>query len=379
MATMNDGDLWILAGEAPALLDLAGATAAEGSPLFGAAEPDPEAFVREGPFIRDLLPESLRPALVAAVRAIADGPAPVTLTRGKRQRPSYRFHAYPSMEDRAWTVLESGEGGTGELWLRRDTEDVAEWAVRPMATAYPPEGLVELPAVPEPVAQVLLALAALFLERFPDPDPNWVPNSPIVFGEEDVRRHLVTGYLGESPDSLMSAVGRWLDHRWVALAADDVDEQLAVMAFRRWIGIGPTDEPLPEGSPRIGPDDYWIGHELTWWLRCLAWWDKSLVLRSPQDRFVVVQATHLYEFARVEDRFRFGPIGPDRLLARAQEVLRGAEPWGEAAKPEPPPVTPPVTPPVVSPPVAKPKFCRRCGGALREGAAFCPSCGAKLG
>ncbi|MCW5942253.1 MAG: zinc ribbon domain-containing protein [Fimbriimonadaceae bacterium] len=374
MATMNDGDLWILAGETPTLLELAKTTAQVGSPFYGAPDPDPDAFVREGPFIRELLPDALRPALAPAIRAIAEGPAPVTLVRGRRQRPSYRFHLYALASDRAWTVLEMGDEAAGELWLRRTTDDVAEWVVRPLAGAYLPEDLIALPPLPESVAQVLLALAGLFLERFPDPDPNWLPTSLFTFTLEDVRRQLVAGYLGDSPDSLMAAVGGWLDHKWVALQTDEVEQQLAVMAFRRWIGIGAPDV-VPEGQPVIGPDDYWVGHELTWWLRCLAWWDMNLVLRSPKDRLAVVQATYLYEFGRDGDRWTIGPVGPDRLLARAKEVLRKAEPWGE------PSVPPPIAdaPPPAAPPVARPRFCRECGAALREGASFCPNCGAKMG
>lgn len=204
---------------------------------------------------------------------------------------------------------------------------------------------------------VLGLLVELFIRNYPEPDPTWEPDRILTFSPKELLVLAQTAS-DQTPDSTWWAHFQHLQKiEMISLQA--IESGIAMLSIKNLIGADEKQE-----------DRFFLGKELTWFVRALAWWDRGfeLVDTGSDTRFIFLQATSLF-IITVEKGLHYGISNvsgkdvPDWIRKYLELSLSGKK-----EKPAPP----------KEGKSKIPQFCQHCGAKLVPNAKFCMNCGEKV-
>jgi ribosomal protein L40E len=204
---------------------------------------------------------------------------------------------------------------------------------------------------------VLGLLVELFIRTYPEPDPAWEPDRILTFSPKELLVLSQTA-LDQEPD------GTWWAHfqhlqKIEPISLQAIESGIAMLSNKNLIGADEEQE-----------DRFFLGKELTWFVRSLAWWDRGfeMVDTGSDTRFIFLQATGLF-FITVEKGLHYGISNvsgkdvPDWIRKYLELSL-------SRKKEKPSPSTESRR--------EAPQFCQYCGAKLVPNAKFCMNCGEKV-
>ncbi len=210
--------------------------------------------------------------------------------------------------------------------------------------------------------QVFTLLIELFIEKYPTPTQDWEPDELLTFTRDSLTRIM-------QDSSKRANENTWWQH-WkkltneTDLSQDTFDLGIAQLAHMEFIGY------LEEVG---GQDVFFIGKNLTWYLRGIVWWDKGLMLNNTVNntQFIVIAASALFVIITEGDNdfsiFNVDGITLQKYLKKYMEI---------ALNPAQEQITSKETTTIDE--ISQPVFCSQCGNKLTEGAKFCSKCGSKV-
>ncbi|MBN1537372.1 MAG: zinc ribbon domain-containing protein [Anaerolineales bacterium] len=300
--------LWFMPGELAILLEKYGVRLDANTPLAGEAVFRYQELLREPDQILAEVNSTVnRENLSATLHALARPGSIVKIKRGRRRRAVEISYACMGHSDDDIVLLKTRQDEGGELLFPFSIESLTEMLSSGMQNTKPLGIPMDefLPLSPVGLG-ALLALADLFNEEYPTPDPDWLPESPLLFSLDSWYELLQDGRQAEPQDSLVAA---FQDLTGVSIPDFDIEELaslLFVFTNEGYIGVE-TMENLPGDRDAV----YYVSKDLTLALRCLAWWDlrlgiESFTEHSPHDAlpFYALQATAIWQFSLEKDMQR---------------------------------------------------------------------------
>lgn len=208
--------------------------------------------------------------------------------------------------------------------------------------------------------QVFALLVELFIEKYPTPTSDWEPDELLTFTADSLTRIL-------QDSNLRFQENTWWQHwkqltKQTDLSLDTIELGIAQLAHKELIGFIDEVE---------GQDVYFIGKNLTWYIRGIVWWDKGLMLSNPNNntRFISIAASAIFVIIIEGDNdysiFNIDGVTQQKYLKKYLEIALNPNP--EVLNPD-----------EVEPENSKPLFCSQCGNKLTKGAKFCSNCGSKI-
>lgn len=206
---------------------------------------------------------------------------------------------------------------------------------------------------------VFALLVELFIRQYPDPDINWEPEEALTFEAADLLDLARTAEEQDEDSTWWLHFNRLEKLAPVSLA--DIQTGIAILATKELIGLS---------DDVVTIDRYFLGENLTWFIRSLAWWDRgfSVVHAANGTQFIMLQASALF-IITIEKGMHFGIANtsgnavPDLLRKYLKLSLDTKKeipsPKSESTK-------------------QTPNFCQNCGAKLIPNAKFCMNCGAKV-
>lgn len=208
--------------------------------------------------------------------------------------------------------------------------------------------------------QVFALLVELFIEKYPTPTSDWEPDTLLTFTVDSLTRIM-------QDSNLRSQENTWWQHwkqltKQTDLSLDTIELGIAQLAHKELIGFIDEVE---------GQDVYFIGKDLTWYIRGIVWWDKGLMLSNPNNntRFITIAASALFVIIIEGDNdfsiFNIDGVTQQKYLKKYIDIAINPSSEKATSKEE-----------VFDSP--KPIYCSQCGNKLTEGAIFCSKCGHKI-
>lgn len=208
--------------------------------------------------------------------------------------------------------------------------------------------------------QVFVLLVELFIEKYPTPTQDWEPNELLTFTTDSLMRIM-------QDSNMRTHENTWWQH-WkkltnqTELTNETLELGIAQLAHKELIGYIDEIE---------GQDVYFIGKDLTWYIRGIVWWDKGFMLSNTinNTQFITIAASALFVIVTEGDNdFSIFNVDGKTLQKYLKKYLEIAvNPMQEHAN---------LKEEVVN--SSQPVFCSQCGNKLTEGAKFCSNCGNKI-
>lgn len=206
---------------------------------------------------------------------------------------------------------------------------------------------------------VLTALLELFIEKYPDPTSEWIPDELIIFTSES----LLTS-INESEEKIEDQTW-WQNWKEISNAsipnAEDIETAILQLTNKSLIGM------LDEVD---GKEVFFIGKSLLWLIRSLVWWDRGFIVENDTNKtqLYVFQASSLFALVAENNQnyslFNIDGIDLPQLVSNfindSQEDKTS------------------VTEEIQEEKQQKPKFCPNCGTPIIADSKFCANCGHKL-
>jgi hypothetical protein len=274
METTTPHVLQFFPGELLRLLRKEGLMVAPDSPLMGTAALGAGWSPRTSDAILDEAVGVVdRTQLQAHLRALVAPNGTVEIRRGMHRQPPAAFFACagPGLEP-VFSIVNVEPDGSCRILLLSSGEALVAWTVE--ALRYLPAPEIVLRRFPRLVPSglvVVLAMADLFRSIYTHPDPTWRPEAAIHFSVRRLWQILDDGKAGRDGSSIAAA--------WSTLAGGTIampsHEQIAGVLILL----------ANEGLLHLEVDDageavFALGESITWAVRCLAWWDLTLVLSA---------------------------------------------------------------------------------------------------
>lgn len=206
---------------------------------------------------------------------------------------------------------------------------------------------------------VLIALLELFIEKYPTPTIDWLPNELLVFTKESLLQIIV-----DSEKKIENQT--WWQH-WKKINetsipnVDNLEIAILLLANKGFVGILDDVE---------GKEVFFIGQSLVWFLRALVWWDLGFIIENKEAKIqlFVLQATSLFAIV-IENNQNFSlfNINGNQLSKLTSNFMNYNENLNETTTEEKLNKTTP-----------KINFCQNCGTPLIKGTKFCGNCGSKI-
>ena len=208
--------------------------------------------------------------------------------------------------------------------------------------------------------QVFTLLIELFIEKYPSPTQDWAPDELLTFTSKSLMRIM-------QDSNHRTNEKTWWQH-WKKLlhqtepSQENFDMGIAQLAHKELIGY--MDE-------IAGEEVFFIGKNLTWYLRGIVWWDKGLMLKNTENntQFIVIAASALFVVVTEGDNdfsiFNVAGITFKKYLKKFVEIA--LKPVQEQNAKQNESIT-----------NSKPIFCSQCGNKLEANAKFCSNCGNKI-
>ena len=208
--------------------------------------------------------------------------------------------------------------------------------------------------------QVFTLLVELFIEKYPSPTTDWEPDELLTFTSDSLKRIM-------QDSNLRYQEYTWWQH-WkqltnqADLSQENFDLGIAQLAHKELIGFVDEVE---------GQDVYFIGKNLTWYIRGIVWWDKGLMLSkvSNNTQFITIAASALFVIITEGENdfsiFNVDGLTQQKYLKKYIEIALNPVSETRSSKDE-----------ILD--SSQPVFCSQCGNKLTEGARFCSKCGYKI-
>ena len=408
--------LWLYPGELAFLMEKYGVVLQADAPLAGDPSFSYQEMIREPELILAEADSTLnRDVLAAYLNTLAHPSTLIRVKRGMRRRPVQICYACKGATRDEIILLATRPDSGAELMFPFDQVSLCQFLCGGMGDIPPLEPPMRafMPLLPSGIS-ALLALADLFNQEYPYPDPDWLPDVPLLFTRDAWYQLIMDGLQAEPLDSLVAGFQDLSGLQIEPIGMDELDALLLTFCNQGWVGVENEDVFLPVADNAV----FYVGKDLTITLRCMAWWDLSLGLEMMTDEspFYAMQASINWQFS-------FTNEDPQRIIARsinggtltqavmkylqegfkagkakpaAQPARRAPAPGSRVVVPAKPPVKKPVSAPapIKKPAAAKPaapattprtaqapktasskRFCQKCGKPLSASARFCKSCG----
>ncbi len=206
---------------------------------------------------------------------------------------------------------------------------------------------------------IVTSLLELFIEKYPTPNVDWVPDELLVFTKESLLQ-----IIADSETKIEDQTW-WQNWKNISDASepnvDDIEMAMLLLANKGFIGI------LDEVD---GKDVFFIGQSLLWLLRSLVWWDLGFIIENKDTKMqlFVLQASSLFAIV-VENMQNFSlfNIDGDQLPKLVSNFMNYTESpndtTGDIDQEER---------------NNKLNFCSNCGSDVIPDSKFCAHCGNKL-
>lgn len=420
--------IWLQPGELAFLIEHYGIAIEKRSPLISLPvfnrwpEQRPVSYLME-----DLQSKLSDEQAKQYLRALVSSTSMIQIKQGYHRKPvssSFAFKAAPEGE----ILLLKTRPDTGvELIFPFSLQTLTDQLCEPMEhisnLGFSQDYLS--PLAPSGLA-ALLALADHFNEVYPYPDPNWIPNRPLIFTLKSWHERLIKGRNAAIHESLLAA---YINLTGISLPEVNLEDlEFWLLAFINDLYIGMEDD---RQLPGDADAEYFVAEDLLVILRCLAWWDLTLALekipvgaQGAKQALTFLQASVLWQFVpthpeglliapqiingwllkeRVSeflDHMLAAGLAEDPELTgdhRPVKIERQVSPQPQAAdktvvaqpsvaKPRPKPATSSASPPAapIQPKTSTPsrpssaRVCSNCGTQLSPTAKFCKTCGLKV-
>jgi hypothetical protein len=216
--------------------------------------------------------------------------------------------------------------------------------------------------------QVIVACIELFLEKYPTPNAKWVPDELLIISAE-----LIETLFNEI--EFKANASTWWKH-WIAISnqdavnTEDISNALVTLSLKELLG---------DFKEFDGEHYYFIGQNLLWLIRSIAWWDKGFALSNKQNgtNIFVFQASSLFALLNTKNEYHLLNINGEQLpklidffleldnseieKVEAQEKIEEKNEVNEQLESK-----------------STKKFCTNCGTKIINSAKFCVNCGTKL-
>ncbi len=202
---------------------------------------------------------------------------------------------------------------------------------------------------------ILVALLEFFLEKYPTPDSNWEPDELLIFTQNSLIK-IIEDSENRTEDQT------WWQH-WKKISKHevpnsvDIETAILMLASKRLIGYMERVE---------GEELYYIGQDLVWQIRSLAWWDRGFIIEDSINNIslYLLEASSLFVLVNENDTnyslFNIDGVDLESVIDNFISLDReNPEIVNEVQQ-------------------NKQCFCINCGKELPVGAKFCPYCGNKV-
>lgn len=206
---------------------------------------------------------------------------------------------------------------------------------------------------------VLTALLELFIEKYPDPTGEWIPDELLVFTSESL---LIT--INESEEKIEDQTW-WQNWKEISNSSipnvEDIETAILLLANKALVGM------LDEVD---GKEVFFIGQSLLWLIRSLVWWDRGFIIENDINKIqlYVFQASSLFALV-VENNQNYSLFNIDGTdLPQLVSNFISDSTEGKTFE----------TDEIQEEMHQKPKFCPNCGTPVIADSKFCANCGHKL-
>jgi len=407
--------LWLYPGELALLMEYCGVVLDANAPLAGDPTFSYQEMIREPELVLAEVDRTLkRNELTAYLNTLAHPSALVRVKRGLRRRQVQISYACVGAPDDNIILLATRPDGGAELLFPFDQSSLSQFLCSGMGDILPLEPPMPtfMPLSPAGMS-ALLALADLFNQEYPIPDPDWLPDVPLIFTRDSWYQLIMDGLQAEPLDSLVAGFQDLCGLQIEPIGMDELDALLLIFCNEGWLGVENEDIFRPITTDAV----FYVGKDLAITLRCMAWWDLSLGLEmlTEENPFYAMQAsinwqfcftngdpqritTHAIDgetFTQSVMKFIQQGLKADKAKLATQPALRAPAPKSRLVMSAKPPFenpvrapTPtkkpatakspaaPLTPPALAPITSSSKkVCKNCGQLISAEARFCKSCG----
>ncbi|MCP4440812.1 MAG: zinc ribbon domain-containing protein [Aureispira sp.] len=200
---------------------------------------------------------------------------------------------------------------------------------------------------------VVGALCDLFLQDYPSPDVNWTAQNMLLFTPKNIKDSYAFSRKG-------AANQVWWAH-WAALHRpkeiqpneEELEAAILLLCDQGWLGSMGEIE---------GQDVYYVGQDLLWMIRSIAWWNGGWHLSNAKNidySLSFFQASAIWMLLEEKDSYHLlttNPTNQQEVVAEFLDIALSS----------------------VKSTVVQKRFCTNCGAEAAIDANFCGACGHKL-
>ena len=264
---INLHDLFLAPGDLAALFTSCGIEVSPESPIAGSPLLAPPASAR---LVAEIAPGVDVGEFNVALQALAMPALVIAGLRGVRRLPPWPFFIFRRTGGPAVVLAPEGNGFT-RLRFPYSDEELIDWLAGPFRRFAAPEiPCSEIPALTPSGMAVMLAMADIFRNRYPDLDPDWNAAEPITFTSEEVMATVAAGTNAGEPSSLMNGLARLGGPKPEIPSLETVESLLYIFSNEGYLEMD-----LSPSTPLFTMTESFIGTALS-----LAWWDMSFSLES---------------------------------------------------------------------------------------------------
>lgn len=295
------------------------------------------------------------------LQLLLKGKYPVFLSKIAKRQISQAYQAFLDSQSDTYTLIGKTPNNTIRLEAFQTYEEFEEFSIGPFSDfSLLPISLEALNQLGKSEFQVLMLLVELFIRTYPDPDLDWEPDGELTFDVKELMTLAESAEEVENTDTWWRHLGQLTDLNPVSQS--ELEAGIALLALK---------ELVAEMEEDIAIDRYYIGKDLLWFIRSLAWWDRGFLITDDMtaSEFLLIQASGLFVIT-IDQGKNFGIVhlSPGDLKNHFIKYIQLIRANRE---------TSPVEKPFQSQSQAA-RFCHNCGAKLISAAKFCMSCGTKI-
>lgn len=301
------------------------------------------------------------PDLADNLQLLSKGKASVFFSKIAKRQVSQAYQVFLDSQSPTCTLIGKTLNNTIRLEAFQTYEEFEEFSISSFSD-FPllPISLEALNHLGKSEFKVLMLLVELFIRTYPDPDLDWEPDGELTFDLKELMALAESAEEVENSETWWRHLGQFTDLNPVSQS--EVETGIAMLAFK---------ELVAEMEEDIATDRYYIGNELVWFIRSLAWWDRGFLItdEGTASEFLLIQASGLFVIT-IDQGKNFGIVhlSPGDLKNHLRKYIQLIR-TNQEIKPLEEPI------PSES---QSPKFCHNCGAKLIPAAKFCMSCGTKI-
>jgi hypothetical protein len=295
------------------------------------------------------------------IQLLLRGKSSIFFSKIAKRQVSQAYQVFFNSQSTACTLIGKTPNNTIRLEAFQSYEEFEEFSIGSFSV-FPllPISLEALNQLGKSEFKVLMLLVELFIRTYPDPDLDWEPDGELTFDVKELMTLVESAEEVENTDTCWRHLGQLTDLNPVSQS--EVETGIALLALKELVAEMEEDTAF---------DRYYIGNELVWFIRSLAWWDRGFLISDKVTafEFLLIQASGLFVITIHQGKnFGIVHLSPGdlknhlrkyiQLIRTNQEIKPLEEPLPSQSQ--------------------SPKFCHNCGAKLIPAAKFCMSCGTKI-